>query len=428
MVVDLLGYWNSLSSVLGTNRPFDTKNEEWSWRQLLSMPLGYGQEMQSVWSLVKKRGLARYGRLVAEVDKTVANYFEQPLEGLGKGGVCKLGRVIRGELNKITFRLLEEKLVNLLSVEDTTRMAFRGAALDSVSNALLRTRPVQGWELTSQAWLSSVAAKYGLADPMCTPYIGKSFRPNRRDKRIVVDPRGYGVKGIAGAKGPHAHAHHDRMVNAVVTMVADSGIVTKGGIKDQLLNFIGFNSEMRPDIYIDASAENLFNTAIRPLFKPTPTLFDVKTLAVGELHRKRGRKTYHEFPTYGFFNIAVNERQRQVGLEYFRQAKKIDKSPEGEDGPTTKQLQLYGVGGLVIGLVFGGFFEVSAGVHDLMDLAARAKAAAILKHAPRDTKPEIILAGCRRRLNSELAIASARSWARLLRERLTSFFPGPAPS
>ena len=82
----------------------------------------------------------------------------------------------------------------------------------------------------------------------------------------------------------------------------------------------------------------------------------------------------------------------------------------------------------MIGLVFGGFLEVSEGVHSLIDLAARAKATTILKHAPKDTKPEIILAGCRRRLCSKFAIASARSWARLLKERLTFFFPGPGSS
>ena len=63
----------------------------------------------------------------------------------------------------------------------------------------------------------------------------------------------------------------------------------------------------------------------------------------------------------------------------------------------------------------------------LIDLAARAKASAILKHAV-DQKPEVILAGCRRRIHSEIAITSARSWAKLLRERLAFFLPGHAPS
>ena len=126
--------------------------------------------------------------------------------------------------------------------------------------------------------------------------------------------------------------------------------------------------------------------------------------------------------------MAVNTRQRQVGLEYFKQAKNIDKTAEGEDGPTTKLLKQYGNDGLVVGLVFGGFLEVSEGVHNLIDLAARAKATTQLKHSPKDAKPEIILAGCRSRICSEIAIASARSWAKLLQDRLRFFFPGPVPS
>ena len=120
--------------------------------------------------------------------------------------------------------------------------------------------------------------------------------------------------------------------------------------------------------------------------------------------------------------MAVNERQRQVGNEYVNDARHAD--GDVTDGPMTKQLRQYGKGGLVVGLVFGGFLEVSEGVHSFVDLAARARATKIHKYASKDQKPEALLALCRRRI---ISLTSARSWAKLMTERLTFFFPGSTP-
>ena len=67
-----------------------------------------------------------------------------------------------------------------------------------------------------------------------------------------------------------------------------------------------------------------------------------------------------------------------VAVEYFKAAKNADGG--AENGPMTQKLKDYGKDGEVVGLVFGGFLEVSEGVHSLIDLIAAAKATTILSH------------------------------------------------
>ena len=247
-------------------------------------------------------------------------------------------------------------------------------------------------------------------------------RPSPNTKttvRMVVDASGHTVKNTPAASGGHVTWHHNRMVDTLVEILASEGIDCTGGTGNPVLNFFSAEQEMRPDIYTDASAFK-FAPSVAPTPTPLPTLFDVKTLSVGQVYKQGASpKTMNMFPSYQRFNSAVNTRQRQVGQEYFKKAEKMDEKKSNSHA--SDQLREYGKDGLVIGLVFGGFFEVSQGVHELLDLASRASATKILKYAP-DTSPCLLLARCRRRLNEKVAIASVRSWHTLLRDRLRHFF------
>ena len=118
---------------------------------------------------------------------------------------------------------------------------------------------------------------------------------------------------------------------------------------------------------------------------PLQTLYDVKTSSCGENYKQAVGDAWLRFPQYGAFNKTVNTRQRQVSREYFSRAKKIDEKKGNTE--MMDQLHDYGKDGEVIGLVFGAFFEVSDGVHGLIDLAARANASKILATSRPKTTP-----------------------------------------
>lgn len=311
-------------------------------------------------------------------------------------------------------------LAEKLPIDDLDRIAFLSGASDRVANALMTTRPVQGSELGAAAWRSSMAIKFARPDPLCAAVVGRSFKPNGRAAPIVVDEFGHKLKAIPAAKGGHATWHHNRLVDTLVGIVREATITCAGGTGNPLLNFFSAEQEMRPDIYIDPSSFK-FEATVAPAEEQLQTLYDLKTASYGDNYKQAPpADTRIHFGQYGPFSTTANTRQRQVPRNYFGRAKRKDE----EKGNTAimDQLLQYGKNGEVIGLVFGAFFEVSDGVHKLIDLAARANATKILNSKQGKEDAGIVLSICRRRLYSRVAIASARSWAIFLRDRIRFFF------
>lgn len=154
--------------------------------------------------------------------------------------------------------------------------------------------------------------------------------------------------------------------------------------------------------------ETLSNT----LFDNVDTLLDVKTLGPGA--------TYHSYSNYSNY---LKSREEKVNRDYYTGAKKLDQkyngAMDGQAGPVQNKLEKFGKKGMVIGLIFGAFGEVSGHVHSLIDfIAGRFADIGERTIDPSYDSWADLKAKKKKCLYFELGLLVHRGWARILRDRL----------
>jgi hypothetical protein len=123
------------------------------------------------------------------------------------------------------------------------------------------------------------------------------------------------------------------------------------------------------------------------------------------------------------FAYAVRGRQDLVNREYYAAAARLDErhhaTPVGGRGPYTEVLKNFGEDGRVLGAVTGFFWEVSADVEKIAELAARqlAKKHAEFYRCTEKHAKALSLEKIRRRWGHTMK----KSWARLVLDRLNSY-------
>ena len=138
---------------------------------------------------------------------------------------------------------------------------------------------------------------------------------------------------------------------------------------------------------------------------------DTKTLAPGKQYKVSSTD----------FGVVAERRQREVNTEYFNNARKLDRqqhnTPEGTRGP--HEQVILNNGGRVLGLVSGAFGESSSDIHAIRDIVAKELANFHIEFFNCNEKTAI---GMYREItNRKWSHTMARSWARLLLDRLREY-------
>ena len=121
------------------------------------------------------------------------------------------------------------------------------------------------------------------------------------------------------------------------------------------------------------------------------------------------------------FAVTAERRQHEVNTEYLNNSRKLDRqqhnTPVGTRGP--HEQVILNNGGRVLGFISGAFGEVSSDIHSIRDVVAQEVA-----HFHREffhCNEKTAIAMFREITNRKWSHTMARSWARLLLDRLREY-------
>jgi hypothetical protein len=146
------------------------------------------------------------------------------------------------------------------------------------------------------------------------------------------------------------------------------------------------------------------------LLSGTTTLVDVKTKSCDDKYTEAASVKV---------GSAVNKRQRDVNRDYHNRVRKLDEdleTPEGEEGPFTKELKQHGRdSGRVVAPVVGAFGEMSSDAYAIADLVASLLAAehsSFFNEKASEAKGMFL-----QRIYRSWGLTAHLGWARLLLDR-----------
>jgi hypothetical protein len=243
-----------------------------------------------------------------------------------------------------------------------------------------------------------------------------------------VDPSGYNLKKLQGAKQDGTRQNHDSFLNALSSWLARAKIPHMGGRCGNprtckgLFSRISYRLAQIEKTADSPEEENAFRILQRIIpdlvingrslygeapLAGTKSIVDVKTISpCGSYPDERT----------GNPNAVVNMRQKKVNADYHAKAKSLDaRGGDMRDG-FDAELNSYGQAGMVIGPVVGAFGEMSSDVHAIAKAVAEELA---LEHCSfyGDKTLKVVKGFFLNQLYRSWGLTAHRGWARLLLDR-----------
>ena len=342
--------------------------------------------------------------------------LDEASESAGRGVFQHLQRQITHQIDRAVRDDLHREMLQLPR-SDTRRIAWM--SVDRLSSQWVRSYPTASCELSDQEFPEVFCTYLGRESPVVRALAGWAI-PCGRTERGTGRPipcacDEYGFR-LANAKlpGDDDTRCHDSIGRELFDIIQEARLRTSLQPSDLFTSIIpvgylvraGRPRDIIPDAAIDVAlpavvtARGQRRGAAR---HPRRLLFDVKTIHVGCYH-------YYSAHAAEEQSGAVRHREAEVWPDYVSHAQECDRHYYPAAGTTPFEDRLRGHSE-TRGLVFGGYGEGSADVHDLLSVAADEIAAREWRQAGARTLGEYrscVIDRLRRRMG----LASVRAMAR----------------
>jgi hypothetical protein len=307
-----------------------------------------------------------------------------------------------------------------LSTDDPRRIAFFANSKDKIANKIFGQLPCKSVHFSPQEWLVTTALHLGAPIPLLNSSIGKKINNHPNCPQLKVDPFGHNLLTVAGILGGGTYLNHNTITGMISRSLKEAGISHRGGSRDSSAkNVFGLASNITPanrnkqnSIFPDMFITGTVHITSSPL-SGSSWICDtnLKTLAPGNKY---------VIPSIEF-GAATERRQREVNAEYLNNARKLDRqqhnTPVGTKGP--HEQVIINNGGRVLGFISGAFGEASSDIHTIRDIVAQEIARFHVEFYHCNEKTAIAM--FREITNRKWGHTMARSWARLLLDRLADY-------
>ena len=361
--------WPSLADVLGAES-FKKNHVKTCWQTFFDSGSEWAAEFKS--EIQRVKDLRAQAITAAGLEAPANEIFDKPDNGFGHG-VTKLHRQLFAEIRSYEAEALRLRAGRLLP-DDPRKITFEQSRIDKFSNTLFVGTPDHSTPLTTTEFRSAVQNKAGAPQSALTALIGLPMDSSARPTP-TVDPSGYNLKKLQGAKQDGTRQNHDSFLDVISSWLARAKIPHMGGKHGNprtckgLFSRISYRLAQIEETTDTPDEERAFRILQRIIpdlvingrslygegpLAGTKSIVDVKTLSpCGSYPDERT----------GNPNAAVNSRQKKVNADYHAKAKSLDtRGGDMQDG-FDAELNTYGQGGRVIGPVVGAFAEMSSDVH-----------------------------------------------------------------
>ena len=248
--------------------------------------------------------------------------------------MTKLHRQLFAEIRSYEAEALRLRAGRLLP-DDPRKITFEQSRIDKFSNTLFVGTPDHSTPLTTTEFRSAVQNKAGAPQSALTALIGLPMDSSARPTP-TVDPSGYNLKKLQGAKQDGTRQNHDSFLDVISSWLARAKIPHMGGKHGNprtckgLFSRISYRLAQIEDTTDTPDEERAFRILQRIIpdlvingrslygegpLAGTKSIVDVKTLSpCGSYPDERT----------GNPNAAVNSRQNKVNADYHAKAKSLD--------------------------------------------------------------------------------------------------------
>ena len=414
--------WSSLENVLGADS-FKKNDVDTCWQTFF--------DSGSVWATEFKSEIARIKELRAQAiaaagrEATPNEIFDRPDNSFGFG-VEKLHRQLFDEIRRHEAEALRLR-AGRLPPDDPRKITFEQSRSDKFSNTLFVGTPDPLTPLTTAEFRSAVQNKMGAPQSALLALTGLPIDSSTRPAP-TVDPSGYNLKKLQGAKQDGTRQNHDSFLDTLSRWLARAKIPHMGGKCGNPRTCKGLFSRIS---YRLAQMEEAADTADEDkAFKILQHIIPDLVINGRSLSGNgflAGRKSVADLKTLspcdpysndrtGNPNAVVNARQKKVNMDYHSRAKSLDaRGGDTRDG-FEAELNSYGQGGRVLGPVVGAFGEMSDDVKELANAVAEELA---VEHCSfyGDKTSKVVKGFFLNQLYRSWGHTAHRGWARLLLDR-----------
>ena len=358
------GAVQALDAWLGVGS-FDPPNAASRFRALRASPSRLGGELEAAWGgMQRERG--------ATAQPAADGLLDRPFEAAGTttdGSVVpRLQRALTLEREEALEGALDAEMC-ALDVEDVRRTAW--LSVDEYSATLFTALPSRFQRFRNDDWREAVATVFGAPSPACADCVGSPIET--KGKEIGrLDARGDSLLTLPSLQNVgNCRVHwHDDLKHRLATMLREAQV-------DHVCEVYGIFAAEMPQ-----AARSLFRRACQLRTTRQGLVPDMMWRymgydMLGDVKTMTHCKTRYNPAALrdGVRGKAVAARALKVHHEYTRAARMLDAkycaTLPGQVGPVSTKLLSYGQ---IRGLVFGAFGEVSAGVRELVEIAAKAGA------------------------------------------------------
>ena len=410
------GFFQNLSTVFGVDS-FNVGRENQRWSSYLQSGSSTALEFKAMYEMMKRE--QNMINIILPENKQIDdenNIFSTPIEGFASD-TRKVSRRIRDQHQHLIFEDMRLRAAEL-PTDDPRRMAFFANSKDKIANKIFGQLPCKTVHFTTQEWFITTALHLGAPIPLLHSSLGQKIQNHPNCPQLTVDPYGHNLLTVAGISGGGTYLNHNTVTGMISRSLKEAGISHKGSSRDNSAkNVFGLASNITPanrnkknSIFPDMLITGTVHTTNSPL-AGSSWICDTKTIAPGIRYMNSSTE----------FAVTAERRQHEVNTEYLNNSRKLDRqqhnTPVGTRGP--HEQVILNNGGRVLGFISGAFGEVSSDIHSIRDVVAQEVA-----HFHREffhCNEKTAIAMFREITNRKWSHTMARSWARLLLDRLREY-------
>ena len=412
--------WASLGDILGSDS-FTEANTDHCWQTFFNSGSRWASELQSEIDRLKALHASALEAAGLTADPDSNGIFDKPNNCFGHG-VDKLHRKIFDAIRALEAKALLLRAKRLMP-DDPRRLAYEQSRSDKFSNSLCGGTPDPRTPLSTPEFRSAVQNKAGAPQSALIALVGLPIDSNSaQTDRLTVDPSGYNLKKVTGAKYDGTRQNHNAFQDRISESLAQAKIPHMGGkcgnprtckgIFSRISHRLSQRTPMDPQRVLQRIIPDIVING-RSLSNDGPladkkSIADVKTLSPCN--------TYAEDRTHKP-NAVVNARQVKVNQDYHRRAKELDRGFGGDSSDGfDAELNDHGENGRVLGVVMGAFGEQSDDVYLLAEAVAEELATEHCGYYS-DKKRGVVAAFFLSQIYRSWGLTAHRGWARLMLDR-----------
>ena len=411
--------WASLEDILGSDS-FTEANADHCWQTFFNSGSTWASEFRSEIDRLKALHASALEAAGLTADPDSKGIFDKPNNCFGHG-VDKLHRRMFDTIRALEAKALLRRARRLMP-NDPRKLAFEQSRVDKFSNTLFAGTPDSLTPLTTPEFRSAVQNKAGAPQSALAALVGFPIDSNpARTDRLTVDPSGYNLKKVTGAKHDGTRQNHNAFQDRISESLARAKIPHMGGKCGNprtckgLFSRISYRLSQQtptdtqrvlqriiPDIVLNGRG-----LSDGPLANKK-SLADVKTLS--PCNKYAEDRTHKP-------NAVVNARQAKVNQDYHHRAKELDRGFGGDSSDGfDAELNSHGNKGEVLGLVVGAYGEASDAVYLIAEAVAEELAT---EHCGfySDKKQGVVAAFFLSQIYRSWGLVAHRGWARLMLDR-----------